>query len=150
MIVVDQLQKGPIYRGIHKEAWNYRGLERVFDNDGFEYRIIDQDEWVACAQPLGDNRHWNWAFARMGQVTNNCANYSYQPHRNIYGYGFVLKVMIRLSVRTRALAGLEHTKSFLGSLGCEFTSAVHPEIIDITEPTKVFALYLGSYSQSLL
>ena len=92
MIVVDQLQKGPIYRGIHKEAWNSRGLERVFDNDGFEYRIIDQDEWVACAQPLGrDNRHWNWAFARMGQVTNNCANYSYQPHRNIYGYGFVLQ-----------------------------------------------------------
>lgn len=109
MIWVDDTQRGSVYRGVHKEAWNYEALVMNYDFNGFEYRAVGAADWVSCNVSLGrDQVHWNWAIAKMGPVNTNCANYSHRPNENNPANGFLLEGNDSGPDSGYAISGLNH------------------------------------------
>jgi hypothetical protein len=61
MFVVDTRQRGNLYRGVNKGAWDPQMGTDEFDQ-GFEYRELAQEEWQVCDQPLQHAQaDWNWS-----------------------------------------------------------------------------------------
>ena len=63
LFVVDREQRGDLYRGVNKRAWDPRMDASEFDT-GFEFRALDQAQWQVCNDGLQHaNAEWNWSIA---------------------------------------------------------------------------------------
>ena len=64
---VDSVLRGPLYRGVHRSAWDPRMGSSAFD-DRFESRGVNEPAFAPCVASLlhADNR-WNWSIASREQ-----------------------------------------------------------------------------------
>ena len=87
MIKVDRVQRGSLYRGVNKEAWNSNGVGNVVDVNGFEYKAVGEENWRSCNVVLGrDNTWWNWSIGVQGQPSHHCAGYGLGNGFLVEGY----------------------------------------------------------------
>ena len=63
LFFVENRQRGSLYRGVNRRAWDPRFGPQEFDSS-FEYRSLDETDWVICDQALNHaNDDWNWSIA---------------------------------------------------------------------------------------
>jgi hypothetical protein len=73
MFKVDGRQQGPIYRGVHRLAWDDEYGTNSFDSV-FENRVVDGGNWTRCASNLVHaGTDWNWSIT---QAASGCAGYN--------------------------------------------------------------------------
>jgi cysteine-rich repeat protein len=109
MFFVDDIQTGPIYRGVNKDAWDSSLGMGNFDENGFD--SATQEVWSGCDMYLGrDNDRWNWSIASR-TTSENCANYSmdFSPRP-----GFLLEGSDANPEQAYAISGLngDYTTAF--------------------------------------
>jgi cysteine-rich repeat protein len=75
MVKVDDVQRGPIYRHVHRSAWVSAGPTGVLEGDFFEYRNVDTVAFNRCEEAIQHgNNAWNWSICRTSG--RGCAGYS--------------------------------------------------------------------------
>ncbi len=63
LFFVENRQRGSLYRGVNKGAWDPRLGSEEFDAS-FEIRSLDDTDWLICDQALNHAQDdWNWSIA---------------------------------------------------------------------------------------